>query len=510
MKNFFRLALVYTLGFFISPEITAQQNELLFNPDLKTSGLAGKASSWDLQVNSNAATLNAAITLLDKENVYHYLVDSSFKILKQYSFLRMELPNDFFNSNKYEVILESSSNNTFRKYITKENSNEIFCEELDFAGERSKFYHAFAFGDKEDLIKAFEMNDKIYLITLPNKSNRLRFYTIGEKEFKEVELATKDAPDFDVANALKNVEPIETDEHVTLLRAKQKAKLYINTADRYVTLTFDNNWRYTAVFKIDLRSFEITSRRFISNPGLCNKVINPDVIQTNSYVVGGKLIQGLFCPENYSLQIKSLVSDSTLQQFRAGRGADISFASSELTKVEEHKKIKAGLLMLTGMPMRNGVYMDRKSNENSSSKSELSTKEFFRAINKSTLALTAVKHENFIIIKTGEVHNLFTTTGGGGGFSAVGGMAGAPMFIHRAGGRVKSGQAETYFTTVLNSGDLNFIPGVEPETKFDKLESLESALPQAELAEASFNFNGKSYLMQWRKNKMQFSIHEIK
>src|SRR5205085_2650299 len=109
----------------------------------------------------------------------------------------------------------------------------------------------------------------------------------------------------------------------------------------------------------------------------------------------------------------------------------------------------------------------------STSTSEITSKEFFKAVRKSSIAVTVIKQDSLIIIKNGEEHNLYLQTGGGGGFSMMGGGMGAPpMFISRPGSKIKNGQAETYFNTVLNSSNLQFIPDAETETRYDKIQRI--------------------------------------
>jgi hypothetical protein len=525
MKKLFMLTLLCGVSIFISTTIIGQQEDIVFTPDVKELPLEGKSSSWDLHVNSKTSKSNAVITLTDKERVFHYLVDTSFHMLKHYAFNRAELSEgDYYNSNKYNFILQTVIDSTFSNFMSKPSSGEVFCETLDFAEESSKFFRAFNFGSKEDLVTAFEMNEKICFITVPNKSNKLRFYTFGQQDFKEVELTMKDAPeDFDIVTSLKNLEPINADDPVNLDQSKHKAKLYINKNYKKVLLTFDNNYRYTVAYTIDLENFATTSKTLLTDFHACNDVANPIVLQSNSYYIDNKIIRAIFCPENYSIQVKDLATDSTLQQFTANRSGGIAFASSNLIRKEEHKKLSTGLLMLAGgstiRDANSGPFSEKYTkwnakNENSTSKAELSTKDFFKAINRSTLALTAVRYKDWLVIKTGEVHNLVTGGVGGAGFPMMngGGFGAAPVFGVglRAAFPIKSGQAETYFTTVLNANNLNFIPEVEPETKYDQIERLHEPLPQTKLSEATFELNGKTYLMKWYKEANQFVIEEIK
>jgi hypothetical protein len=84
MKKLFMLTLLYGVSILICGKLSAQQDEIVFTPNVKDWHFEGKRSSWDLYVNSKATKSNAAITVTDEVSVFHYLVDSSFHVLKQY------------------------------------------------------------------------------------------------------------------------------------------------------------------------------------------------------------------------------------------------------------------------------------------------------------------------------------------------------------------------------------------------------------------------------------------
>ncbi len=502
------ISLTVTLFSFLLSSFS-QAGPFEFSPQMDSIGFKGKSYSWLTHVNTNKNQTNALITFADRDRVFYYLVDSNFKIRDQYAAIKDEMVANYYGS-RYEMILQTSNGNIFRNYIRKQNGSEIFIEVPDFNNHFSDIKSFIDYSSKEKFLTAFEDNNHIYFLTLRKNTHTIRVYTDSAGQQKDIDLVIKDSLpglNFNLEESLKDLKIIKNTREPDLYTCKSADKLYIQ-GNGEVILTLDNNFQFTLIFKINLNNYTSESKIIRKNFSYCNSNENANAVQTNSFVYGDKILQGVFCRNDLLLQLKNINTESLIKEWYASRDSAITFSSSSLIKREEGKQTVQGPLWLT-----------KKETLKDKSEKDLKTKDFFKAVNKSTLSFLIVPHDPYLLIKIGEAHDLQTGGGGGapmymggGSVSTPGGTVSLPGYWTSggAGYASKSGKIETYFKTVLQKENLEFVPSTDLYTSYDNVDELEDQLKDSADAEYAFDFNNKTYLFYWLKKSKKFMIELIK
>lgn len=477
-----------------------------FAPEMDSIGFKGKPASWSTRVNAGENQTHALISFADRDRVFYYLVDSSLKIIDQYAVVKDSMVANYYG-NKYEIVLQTSVNNLFRNYIRRKNGSEIFVETPDFEKKTSEIHRLIDYSGKEKFITAFEDNKHVYFLTLLSNAHKLRVYTDSGNQAKEIELEIyPDLQNFNLDEYLKDVKIIKNSKEPDLYTCKSQDKLYI-MGDGKILLTLDNNYQYSIVYEINLSNYSSELKMFRKNFFYCNSMDNESAIQTNSYVYQDKILVGVFCYKDLLLQLKKMDNDSLIMEFHAARDSVVGFSSSGLIKRETGKQTLMGPL-----------WLKKTESTHEQSQKDLRTKDFFKAVNKSSLSFLITSMPDVLVMKIGEAHDYQTGGGGGGMHFTPGGSVGTPggmvsmpgYWSSMPGGYAsKYGQAETYFKTILNKETLEFIPEKNISTKYDKVDDAEDQLSDSMFARTAFDFNGKTYLFYWDKVQKKFMIEEV-
>jgi hypothetical protein len=497
MKKKITFLSILCLGFFVS---FGQARSLLFGPAMDSLEFRGNPDSWQTHITTNDSHSQALVIFADRDNAFYYLVDTSFNVIDHYAFAKDSMAYNYYG-NKYEVILQTSSGNSFYNYLLKKNSNEIFIETPDFANKIPVFDEFLRFGPKEKFLTAFENNHHIYFLTHPKNSNELWFYVDSSQTPKKVALILHDTlTDLNLEKSLRDIETIKDSKEPDLITAQSNVKLYIHPTGSLV-LTLDDNFRYTALWRFDLADSSSEGKIIGKDNSYCDGPSYSN--QSNSYVYQNYILQAVFCGKGLLMQWKDISTGSILTEFHAMRDSAISFASSG--------PINKG----TNNSGPKGIFDKKKDPE--STVTLLTSHQFFKAINKSSLSFVIVPQDEYLIIKTGEAHEVETEGPGIGEatFSGkLGGAAGRILGATRWAVSVSayltiSNQVQNYLTTILKKQTLEFIPDTELQTKYDKIDAVEDRSKDFQAAGTAFDFNGKTYFLYWHKKIKKFMLEPV-
>ena len=123
-----------------------------------------------------------------------------------------------------------------------------------------------------------------------------------------------------------------------------------------------------------------------------------------------------------------------------------------------------------------------------------------------------VPQGDYLVIKTGEAHTV-TRQGQGIGFSSFGAtgaiISGVRMMFSVEVYASKTGQSETYITTLLKKRDLELVPQTSIVTKYDKIDRLADRLKDIQAAGTAFDFNNNTYFFYWHKKLKKMMIEWV-
>ncbi|MBS1597782.1 MAG: hypothetical protein JST75_06130 [Bacteroidetes bacterium] len=483
-----------------------QSQSTEFGPGTQQIEFKGSYESWSTHFNANETKTNGLITFADRDKVYYYLVDSLFKIIGEYSVSKDAMTANYYGS-KYEMVLQTSTNNSFRNYIHKQKGDEIFVENIDFDHSNSSTSDFIQFGKKEKFLTAFEENGHLYFLTLIRKTHKLKVYVDSSSVAKEIELRIEDSIlHVNLDENLQDIVIIKNNKEADLYSCMKPTKLYIQ-GDGQIIITLDSNVQYTTLFKIDLNNFTSESRFIRKSFYYCNNNEDASAVKSNSFVYRDKILQGVFCRNELLLQLKYILSDSLIEEFHASRDSAITFASSALIKRKEGKSDIIGIL---GWNLKKTI---REQTEK-----DLKTKDFFKAVNGSNFTFVIVPKNEYLVIKVGEAHDLMQTRFGASNtfmtrtiVNAPSGPVSVPTWTD-SGPTYRSskiGETETYFKTVLDKSSLEFLPSNDLQTKYDKIDLAKDDIKDIMAAESVFDFNQKTFLFYLDKKQKKFFIERI-
>jgi hypothetical protein len=437
----------------------------------------------------------------DSKFVHHFLIDRSLKVVSRIDY---ELRGFEYKPERNDLQESNFSNNKF-SYYYKSGTNTLIQEELDFSTGHVFFTEYLHWEKKEKYVATLRIRDKLYVITSTNHSNILKIYP-EKKPFLQIELKVDSLLGVDQFAVEKSIgssrviyqhmlRPIELSDMA------YKLKIYVDNTD-HIQLTFDNLIHWTMYFDIDLNNLKHENRVFYKQTSECNEMEEnrQQWIKSNSFVYNDKILQAYYCPEHIFLQVKDIRTGNILTEYHASKDSAISFANTDLIESTEYKAEFGGRLK----PAYAGL--DKKK--------ELSTRKFFRRLN--LIQVTAIPDNNGnIIVKLGESEPLMSGGGGGGpmmvpggSFSTPGGTVNLPAtFVSTGTGgfATKAGVSEIYFKSVFDSS-FNHVDKIVPETRFDRLNQIESSVKDNVFAMSSFGFGNKLYCAYYEKESKQFLI----
>ncbi len=260
----------------------------------------------------DVATGNFAVFLEGNDRVYGILYNSDFEELSRISAL--DLSSKFKSILGYQIegkevsLLMSTLNGKSYGMVQFDfETGYGTSKELDFKLKGEK------------VIDAVTYNNTVYLLTLPNFSSQLNFYsfknmlkpTVIEVKFADEAFLDRKERSRRLYDILKDSEisSVEIGEPNSLEVTSKEIKLYQN--GRNLIITSDDAIEFTYVINIDLQTFEKQVRRF-EKPTIDGFKMG---LRTNSFVNDGKLFQLIANSDILKFRVFSLISNEILKEY---------------------------------------------------------------------------------------------------------------------------------------------------------------------------------------------------
>lgn len=269
----------------------------------------------------------------------------------------------------------------------------------------------FEFKD-ESILNTFSENNSFYILTLPKKEDKLKFYVLSKGEMDEKVLDFSSYKFTDSQGKPKTFNELITEEGLEMIDTKTlnplfkcvgKSKMYFSK--NRMILTFDSNTK-TQVLEINLNNFSISEKN------IPQQATAKNIGKSNSYYFQDKLYMLKTNEEELSIVAVDLKSQGVIKKYYADTKDTISFRNSPLFSQTGDQQ---------GRTLKN-------------------TKKFLQRLDASDVGLSVYKTPNSIMVTAGGVRNVSSA-----GNMIFGISAGVAMVATGSGGDVGS---------LFNAGDL--------------------------------------------------------
>ncbi|WP_296143579.1 hypothetical protein [uncultured Flavobacterium sp.] len=264
----------------------------------------------------------------------------------------------------------------------------------------------------ESILNTFSENNSFYILTLPKKEDKLKFYVLnkGEMDEKVLDFSSYNFTDsqgkpktFNELITEEGLETIDTKTLNPLFKCVGKSKMYFS--ENRMILTFDSNTK-TQILEINLNNFSISEKN------IPQQTMAKNIGKSNSYYFQDKLYMLKTNEEELSIAAVDLKSQEVIKKYYADTKDTISFRNSPLFSQTGDQQ---------GRALKN-------------------TKKFLQRLNASDVGLSVYKTPNSIMVTAGGVRNVSSA-----GNMIIGITAGVAMVATGSGGDVGS---------LFNAGDL--------------------------------------------------------
>lgn len=296
---------------------------------------------------------------------------------------------------------ENNENPTI--YWASENFKKIASVSINLENKTSKTANfQFDFKD-ESILNTFSENNSFYVLTLPKKQDKLKFYVFNNSQVTEktVDFSPYKFTDsegkpntFYGLISEESLEMVDTKTLNPLFKAVSKSKMYVS--QNKMILTFDSTAK-TQILEIDLNNFTISEKN------IPQQILAKSAGKTNSYYYQDKLFTLKANEEELSIAAIDLNTQQVLKKYYADTKDTISFRNSPLFSQTGSQK---------GRIMKN-------------------SKKFLQRLNASEIAISVYKTPNAFMVTVGGVRSVAST-----GDMILGITAGAAFIATGNGGDV--------------------------------------------------------------------------
>ena len=289
----------------------------------------------------NERNNNTSILFIDEKQVYGYLFNENFNIIKKQtskkrgSNYERVLGQTTSGNNVYKIFF---SNNKFNKFsfinISFENSDSVY-KEIELKLENEKYVTATTYNNKFYIITivkdtsifniySFENNNDGYIKTSIDFSTE-KFIDIYENETNLYDLLKTYTGKFSIKT---NIEKIKKDYHYSIDITSSNNKVY-RIKDKLV-FTLDENENITQLISINLDNFKKEIIR-ISQPF---KEIDTKNKNTNSFIYEDHVFLISATNNKFIFQIQNYYTGDIIKTYSASENEVISFKNSPILEKE--------------------------------------------------------------------------------------------------------------------------------------------------------------------------------
>lgn len=309
----------------------------------------------------------------DKKNITAIKFNSEFKAIDS---LKTERPDAKFES----IIGYSMSDTKYIVYWTSAQNKEINLQEFDFSQHKVENSTYKLELKKETVLQVLSVNNNFYIISVVKNSDILKLYvfdkngnldikTIDTSPYPLVDLYGKKANLYEVFE--EDFLPYETGFSLKAITAETPTSLAFAAFKRKIyayhnelILSFDNNIKFTQLYKINLTDFSISqviikqpTNGFINVKDVYNASNTEDVlpdINSNSFIVNNKIFQIRLSADLVIISIKNL-DGSEIKSYTARYNEPINFKNTDI--IQANKSIKNTRVLETSNQFIRKLYL---------------------------------------------------------------------------------------------------------------------------------------------------------
>ncbi len=345
---------------------------------------------------------------------------------------------------------------------------------------------------KEESICEFISKGNLYVVRVPKKSNKLKFYIFGNGNYVEQKIIDFEDNIFEMKNGVVgNFYDIITDKpygsaftsiisnisNSSLTSSYIKSKIYIK--DNVFNITFDNAINYTELVSINLDNFTKTIKLFDQPKMEFNEYYEVD---SNSFLHNNLVYQIKSTKEQLAISIKQL-DGKEVKFFSAGAQENIAFKNGDIYKhLGDSGKIK--------------IIED--------------TETFLRKIKSQRIAIVVNTINDKLYITYGSISDLqqSATQTVGAQFGLIGSLIAVAIdsfqdeSINPYNGRF------AYYTNLLTDVELNQLKGSMPKLGTEKIEDFYKANPKLTL-KGQYKSKNQYFLTTFDKKSSNLNFYKF-
>jgi hypothetical protein len=272
-----------------------------------------------------------SVFLVDLFSVHGLLFDRDYRLINE---IEGERPKGNFS----DVLGCSLSDGSYNLFYSSSNHKTLTSVSYSYNTKSVKQNTIELPLKKENFATAVSFNGKFYFLTSVRGKSILRLYSF--KDGSQYEARTYDFSDkhffsspliMTLDDALnKRVVEVDNQSPNAIDLTSKKSKLYA-FGDKIV-LTLDNKISGTNVITIDLKSLDATFNFFRHAVFDCGETAP---VSTNSYIHNNLLYQMKVCPSEMRVQIRDLLTGTTIKEFKTQRDEEISFRNTPIMQEKE-------------------------------------------------------------------------------------------------------------------------------------------------------------------------------
>lgn len=267
----------------------------------------------------------------NKTNVKAMHFDSNFKIVDT---LLIARPNDTF-----ENIAGCNKNETaLNLFWINEKSTEICCQSINFKDKKTAVSYSKLNVEKQKILQSFSTNEKLYLLSIKEKSSTLVFNIIDNKGIVTEKTIDLSKTNFHLSTQeigslydvfKESFKPYESSFELPIINLEAPISLSVTSKKRkcyfkenQLIITLDSDINATQIIKINLTDFSYESNSIYSSVAISEKS------NSNSLLIDNNLLRLDVSEEDMNFTIFDL-KGNIVKNYAVEKKDKISFMSSE-------------------------------------------------------------------------------------------------------------------------------------------------------------------------------------
>jgi hypothetical protein len=356
---------------------------------------------------------------------------------------------------------------------------------------------------KEEHISEFSLGGNFYVVKVPKRSNKLKFYVFGKSNYVDEKiidfgdlsfdlgtgtqvnfytLITNDfyQPQLRIGGPIGYAYMVNRNNTNSLVSTFMKSKIYID--NNAFNITFDNNPAYTQKISIDLKDFN-KDIKYFEQP--LTDYNDPYYVDSNSFLHNNLIYQIKSTEDKLAISVKQL-DGKEIKSFSVNVPQTITFKNTDLYKYL-------------------GDFGNIKTIDD--------TKSFLKKMKSEKCGIVVNAINNKFQITYGSVSQPMQSAASaiGGQFGAIGSIAASTIDMYSNSGKsiIDSYNGRlAYYTHLLTDAGVNQLPGSMQKLGAEKI--LEFSTQNSKINAMNINKWGNTYFLTvFNKDKLSFDFYKF-